>query len=369
MNPFIYSRPVGSTALVDRDAEAERMLLLAEGGHAVRLSAPRRYGKTSLLYRVRDDARAAGMRCVYVELWGTVTLPDLADVIEGAYRSQLKGRVRTSAVAAIRTLRPKLKVAPGGVGAEVSPGKDPQPARRLRGLLDLPMKLHERDGMRTLVIFDEFQEVLKAGRELDAVLRSRIQHHGDAASYIYAGSHPGLMNELFSRRERPLFGQAQPLQLDPLSDADLAEYIAARFDQTGRQVGEALEPLLDFVQGHPQRAMMLAHHLWRVTEPRGAAQLELFEQAVDAVREEATEALEAIWGSLAPVERRVVAALARAEASLLSNRTLARFDLAKSSAREARDRLVQAGDLHRVGDDVAIVDPLLADFAGRSARD
>jgi uncharacterized protein len=367
LNPFVYSRPVEPGDLVDRDSEAEQLVALAEGGHAVRLSAPRRYGKTSLLYRVRDDARAAGMRCVYVDLWGTVSLIDLAETIEEAYRKELKGPIRNAAVAVIRSLRPTLKATPGGIGAELSPDASAEPTRRIRGLLDLPLKLHERDGRRTVVIFDEFQELLRSGNELDAVLRSRIQHHGTAAGYIYAGSHPGLMEELFGRKERPLFGQAQPLYLDPLSDADLADYIARRFEETGRDPGEALDRLLDFVGGHPQRAMMLTHHLWRVTQQQARAQLEDFDGALSAVRAEAHEALEAVWSSLGSIERRVISALARSDDPLLSDRTLTRFQLAKTSAREARDRLIAAGDLQRLGDETVIVDPLLADYARRRA--
>jgi len=144
------------------------------------------------------------------------------------------------------------------------------------------------------------------------------------------------MEELFGRKERPLFGQAQPLYLDPLADPDLADYIGARFDQTGRDVGEPLERLLDFVNGHPQRAMMLAHHLWRLTPPQTTARIEAFDEALDGVRAEARDAVEAVWDGLVPVERRGISALARSEHSLLSDRALKRFQLAKSSAREAR---------------------------------
>ena len=291
---------------------------LGEGGHAVRLSGPRRYGKTSLLYRVRDEARAAGMNCVYVDLWGAVSLTDLADTIDRAYRDELSGPIRNAAVAAIRAVRPTLRASPGGVGADFSPSAESEPSRRLRGLLDLPVKLYERRAVRTLVIFDEFQEILKAGDGLDALLRSRIQHHGNAASYIYSGSHSGLMEELFARRERPLFGQARPVYIGALSDPDLADYIGGRFVQTGRQPGDALERLLEFVAGHPQRAMMMAHQLWEHTDPGGTARLEEFEQALEAVRAEAREAIEAVWGRLGPVERRVVSALARGDDSLLS---------------------------------------------------
>lgn len=47
--------------------ESEQLLRLAEGGHAVRLSAPRCYGKTSLPRRVGAEADKAGMNYVEVD--------------------------------------------------------------------------------------------------------------------------------------------------------------------------------------------------------------------------------------------------------------------------------------------------------------
>jgi len=362
-NPFVYSRPVSPEELVDRDAEANQVVDLADGGHATRLSAPRRYGKTSLLNRVKRDAEAAGMACVYVDFSRAVSLGDVAVTIEHAYRRSLQGPIRRAAVAVIRTLQPRARVTPGGVGLEVEPRLDPEATRRLGELLDLPVGLHERTGRRTLVIFDEFQELLAAGDQLDSLFRSRIQHHGDAASYIYAGSHPGLMRELFADRERPLYGQARSLHLDPLSDPDLADHIADRFQRSGRDAGTALEPLLDFVQGHPQRAMMFAHHLWANTSPAHPASAETFGAAVEDVRDEAGDALQGTWESLRAPDRSVVAAIASSEHALLGARTLRTFGLAKSTAREARARLVDTGVLHRVGESYVVADPLLADFA------
>ena len=48
------------------------------------------------------------------------------------------------------------------------------------------------------MVFDEFQDVLGAQERSDAVIRSEIQHHGDAAAYVFAGSHVGMMRELFA---------------------------------------------------------------------------------------------------------------------------------------------------------------------------
>lgn len=48
-----------------------------------------------------------------------------------------------------------------------------------------------------MVVFDEFQGVLSAQANADEVIRSEIQHHDDAASYIFAGSEVGMMDTLF----------------------------------------------------------------------------------------------------------------------------------------------------------------------------
>ncbi len=362
-NPFVYSQPVRPEELIDRDAEARKLVELAEGGHASRLSAPRRYGKTSLLYRVKLDAEKLGMACVYVDFSRAISIADVAITIEQAYRSSLQGPLRRTAVALLRALNPRVRMAPGGVGVDLEPRLEGDATRTLGDLLDLPVGLHQRSGHRTLVIFDEFQELLGAGDRLDGLVRSRIQHHGDVASYLYAGSHPGLMRALFADRERPLYGQAQPVALAPLADADLADHVDGRFEMTGRDAGSALEPVLDVARGHPQRAMMLAHHLWERTSPGQPAGAEEFGEALDATRNEARDALQAAWNALDRSERAVLAALAANEAPLFSERTLAHFGLAKTTGRDARARLLERGILHEIGERVAIADPLLADFA------
>ncbi len=93
--------------MIDREEEARQLLELAEGGHASRLSAPRRYGKTSLLRRVGRDADLAGMAYVEVDFYGALSLADVVSRLEEAYE-RLRSPLRRVAIAAIKTLRPKL---------------------------------------------------------------------------------------------------------------------------------------------------------------------------------------------------------------------------------------------------------------------
>ena len=93
-------------------------------------------------------------------------------------------------------------------------------------------------------MFDEFQDIVKV-REMVAILRGHIQHQGEVASYVFSGSEATLMRRLFEERERPLYGQAVPMKLGRLADADIAAYVAERFRGTDREAGDALGPLLE----------------------------------------------------------------------------------------------------------------------------
>src|SRR5918996_185526 len=93
----------------------------------------------------------------------------------------------------------RLGLSIGTAGANVTLGpRPPSPDAEVAEavmyrLLDLPKTLHERDEVPTLVVFDEFQDLLVARQDLDGAIRSRIQYHGDAAAYVYAGSEPSMM--------------------------------------------------------------------------------------------------------------------------------------------------------------------------------
>jgi hypothetical protein len=310
MNPFRYSEPVPVEELMDRDAEADELLRRAEEGNNSRLVAPRRFGKTSLLRRVIHDADRSGWASVYVDFFGVLTLADIAQRIERAYAEQLRGGLASWFTATRRRLRPTFRAGGGAVPAGVEVTVDPQAESPLLDRLALPRRLHERHGNRTLVVFDEFQDVLAAQDRVDAVIRSEIQHHGDAASYIFAGSHVGMMRELFADRRRAFYGQAAPVALPPLPSDDVAGYVTSRFDQTGRDIGVALDAVLELGQGHPQRTMLLAHAVWELTPSGDTATEETWHAAYERAMAQARDELRAIWTGLPTSHRRALTTVA-----------------------------------------------------------
>ena len=310
MNPFRYTEPVPPAELIDRDEEAEALLRTAVAGNNSRLIAPRRYGKTSLLRRVIEDARREGWAAVYVDFFGVLTLADVAARIERAYAGQLEGGLASWFAGIRRRLRPTLRLGEEPIPAELQLSLDPQAEPPLLERLALPRRILERTGQRTLVVLDEFQDVLAARDRADAIIRSEIQHHGDAASYVFAGSQLGMMRRLFVDRRRALYGQARAVDLTPLATDDIAEDVAGRFTRTNREVGSALDLLLDAGEGHPQRTMLLANALWDEVEPGETAAEEHWFAGYDRALAEVRDELRAIWIGLSTGQRRVLAGVA-----------------------------------------------------------
>ena len=365
VNPFVYSRPIAPDDVIDRDDETQRLLAAAVGGHYVRLYAPRKYGKTSLLRRVlRDAERSEGMIPILVDLYGVLSVADVAIRFERAYARQLKGKARTRIEEFLQSTGLGLSLGALGISARIQlqPRTDPLPA--LHALLDLPLRLEESGGFRALIVLDEFQDITKV-KEMDAVLRSHIQLQGEVASFIFAGSEPGLMRELFEDRERPLYGQAVPMRLGRLADPDIAAYVAERFRESGRSAGEALNPLLAAARGHPQRAMLLAHRLWEEVAPEATATLADWAHAHAAAHVELQPEFDANWRRLSTSAQKTLRAVVAGGGSPFRTRVLEQLDLPKSTARASLRSLVSSAIVEQDGDEYVVVDPLFAEWIGR----
>jgi hypothetical protein len=177
-----------------------------------------------------------------------------------------------------------------------------------------------------------------------------------------------MLEELFGDRNRPLFDQARPIPLEPLGDLAVAEYIERRFADTSRSAGPSLDTLIALAAGHPQRAMMLAHHLWEHT-PRGEhATEDSWHHTVDAVYAELQEQYERLWASHAdPIDRVVLQSLASGIDP--SESTVAAAETSSVEVARARDRLLQSGDLRRGRwRGFSLVDPLYARWITEGRR-
>ena len=364
VNPFVYSHPLAAEDVIDRDSETEELLRHAVGGHFVRLFAPRKYGKTSLLNRaLRDAERQEGLIPVQVDLYRVSSIADVAVRFERAYAKHLKGALRATIERFLQKTGIGLSLGAYGISAklQLDPRADPLPA--LHALLDLPLRLEEGGGYRAFIALDEFQDVEKVA-DLDGLIRSHIQHQGQVASYVFSGSEPALMKQLFEHKDRPLYGSAVPMRLQRLGNTDVAAYIVERFAASKRDVGEALNPLLDTAQGHPQRTMLLAHRLWAETRRGATATLDDWDRAHAAALTELGPEFDALWRGFDTSQQKTLRALIAGNGSPYRADVRQRLELTKDMVRKALPRLSAKADIEQREGKHAIVDPLFAEWVG-----
>lgn len=366
MNPFNYQGPVSPSNLIDRRTELDALQLAAADRIAIRLAAPRRFGKSSLLDAHVTAMRQAGHRAVRVDFSKVATLGDAAARVAHAYSvlPNDPGRV-------VRRWSGRLGVSVPLAGVEISVSSRPArpPADEARAalieLLDVPRALHEADGGLTVVCIDEFQELLVADDALDGLVRSVVQHHGEAAAYVFAGSQPSLMHALFSEHERPFYGQARPLELPPLPVAEAARDIEALLAADGLEPGEAVDGLLAFTGGHPQRTILLAHHLYNLLEQPESPD-DLAATAIDLALRETKDAHQALWDGLDRNERLVLLAIGDGQ-SPIGSVVAAEHRVPRSTLQDALGRLL--ADERHVQRDAHrrpyLLDPLLAEWLRR----
>jgi hypothetical protein len=368
VNPFNYQGPLDASVLIDRRAELDTLQRAAADGIAVRLAAPRRFGKTTLLDAHVGAMRAAGHRAVRVDLSRVATVGDAAARLAAAFAALPDDPRRT-----VRRWAARLSVGAklGPLSVAVAPRASRPAADEARTalleLLDVPRALHEADGGLTVVCFDEFQDLLVADDALDGLVRSVIQHHARAAAHVFAGSEPSLMRALFADRERPFYGQARPLDLPELPVAEAAADLAHLFAEHGLAdaAGAAVDEVVAFTRGHPQRTILLAHHLFDVLD----RDEDVDDPALTAVERALTETRDghqATWDALARPERLVCIALADGQAPS-GSRMADEHRIARSTLAAALDRL--AAEEHHVRRDAGgrpyLLDPLFAEWLRR----
>jgi hypothetical protein len=356
INPFRFSGPLAPEQMIDRDGESDELLALTEGGHSFRLVGPRRYGKTTLLRRVLEASERGGSATVLVDLQDVLSIAEIVVRLERGYE-RLKGPVRRRVENLLRSWNIGLSLGGGGFTATLQRNPSVDAESVLLRLLELPTALFDRDGTTSLIVFDEIQDVL-AVPGADGKIRSVIQHQGEAATYAFAGSAPGIMQQLFADPKRPLLEQAVPRHLDPLPAPDVADYVAQRFEQTGRDAGAALSPFLEFTRGHPQRSMMLAHYLWQRTPAGRTADEGTWLAALDQAAEDTAPLMRAIWKALTTNERRVARALAVVSGPLYSEDTATAVGIKRSSIGKALESLVANADVIREEGRPRLTDPM-----------
>jgi hypothetical protein len=355
LSPFPYQGPLEPAQVRGRDALVDDLVERVTARRVTALLGPRRYGKTSVLRRVAADM--AEVSTVWVDLYEVTSMADVAVRFDDALATTT-GRF----AAAARQVAASVALNLGVLKVQLSgPARQrPDPTLAFHSLLQVLVEAAKRRA--TMLVIDEFSSI---GRVDGAagMLRTALQHHYRDLGIVFAGSHPSMMRTLFSARPEPFYGQADVLEIDPLSPPAVEEIVASGFAVTDRRAGKVAGLIAAFAAGHPQRTMQLADACWRRTLVGATAGTEVWAGALEEVRRSAAESLERLFSGLGRGEGDVLRAVARSGSAYGAEAAL--LDLAKGTATNARRTLLDRGDLADTPTGLVVVDPILADWLRR----
>lgn len=308
LNPFRFGPLALDEAFTDRKTEVESLVADARNGQDVVVFAPRRYGKSSLVWRVAQELVRRDVLVAQVDLMRTPTKDQLAAKLARTIHEDLASRLwvakeRLKVFAGLR-LTPTITVNPND-GA-VSFSFDARAAAEdidatLEELFTTLGRIAADRDRRVVLVLDEFQEVVDIDPGLIKLMRSVFQEQPDVA-HIYLGSKRHMMRQIFSDENEPFWRSAKQMELDVIPPDLFAPYALAKFKETGRELDPATcDSALALTGGHPYATQELLYFLWE----EGS-----LDRALEATLRSEHSHFSLLWDNISGAQKRVLQALA-----------------------------------------------------------
>lgn len=318
LNPFRFGSLALDEAFTDREAELEELVADIRNGQDVVVLAPRRLGKTSLVWRATQHLVTERVLVAHVNLMTTPTPAKLADKLARAIHDEIatpivRAKERLRIFQGLR-ITPTITIDPDDGTPSFSFELAGAPAQdvsdTLERLLELPARLAADRGRRVALVFDEFQEIVDIDPGLPRLMRSVFQEQTDVA-HVYLGSRRHMMRRLFSDEQEPFWRSAKQIELGPIPAVLFEPFLAARFAGTGREVeDDVLAELLAVTGGHPYATQELAYFLWQEVRRGETAGHAEYTRALTKVLRSEHAHFSLLWERASRVQRQVLQALA-----------------------------------------------------------
>ena len=281
INPFRYGALALDEAFTDREAEISELKADVRNGQDVVIFAPRRYGKSSLVWRASQELAREKALVAQVDL---MTAPTPATFAEKLART-IHDDVASPLLRAKERLRvfgdlkvtPSISIDPqtGGVSFSFDVGERREDIHAtIERLLELPGELAADRKRAVVLVLDEFQEVVEIDRRLPNLMRAVFQRQPEVA-HVYLGSKRHMMQRIFNDENEPFWRSAKQVELGVIERAPFAAYIKHQFERTDRYIAaEAVDAILDSTGGHPYATQELCYFAWQETAADERAEAE-----------------------------------------------------------------------------------------------
>ncbi|MCL5031589.1 MAG: ATP-binding protein [Bacteroidetes bacterium] len=367
MNPFSYGTIVKEPYFFDREEECRRIIDTLSGGNNLVLFAPRRFGKTSLVFRAIEELEKKGFICIYFDFMPVYSRESFIEAYSKAIISK-QGNFQKAVKALakfVKGISPKLVFNQAG-NPEFSINfiENKINEKTLGEILDLPENLASA-GKRFIVVLDEFQEINKLnGENFEKLFRSKIQHHKNV-NYLFLGSRTHLLNDMFNNRGRAFYNAAMLMQIDSLPQKETIDFLIDRFASSGIILEKSLALFLIEQAGNiPYYIQLLAAEVWQyVVNSTQKSDKELISLCAQKIVDLKSDYYYELYDKQSVYQKKLLKALVISGENIFSSSYTKQFRLtAASTTQKALAGLIEAGIVEKTEGRYFISDPFFKRF-------
>jgi len=258
--------PVLGKDLAGRDKEKKRVKQLLSSGQSVVLYGPRRIGKTSIGLTVLDELKSEGFFTGHADIFESATISILSErLVETTLANKKLAKTIQSLKNGLSAAISKIEIKQiinefEWILKFVEP--DAKSGELLSNALDFPQRFSQKYNANMVMFIDEIGDIDKFnGSDFIKLMRSKLQLHTNV-TYLFAGSHESVMENIFIKSSGPFYRFAQLCAIGTIENESFKLFLKRKFRKAGFIVEEpVLHDLLEITGGHPYYTQLLSREL------------------------------------------------------------------------------------------------------------
>ncbi|OQX80493.1 MAG: hypothetical protein B6D61_01900 [Bacteroidetes bacterium 4484_249] len=338
-NPFIFGKLVKGDSFCNRKQEIKEIKQYIADRYSVWLYSPRRYGKSSLIYRVFRELN--DVKLIYLDLYNVFSTDDFCRKYSKLLANELFDwkddiKILTKKMTKyFQNLYPKISFDETGTPSFSLEVKQIADMADIERILKIPGIIAKEKKQPICVAFDEFQEIERIDPFMINWMRSVFQTQ-ENVSYIFLGSKQSLMRNIFSSVNSPFYEFAVKMDIKPISHNDLFEFIKSKFEQQKLQVSDkTIDDILRVSECHPHFTQYFASVVFDIIRSGMSDDSDNFKDFwIEKIINSQSVIFQNIYDQLKNNQRRVLSLLAITDdkSELFSEKTRAKYQLPASSS-------------------------------------
>lgn len=215
-----------SSLVVGRETEIQTLKTYINFSQHTVITAPRRYGKTTLANKVLDDLKDDYL-IVKLDIFEATSIEELCkNYLNAIYHSvgitNFLHKAKKSIFALLEKFSLSYEHEGIKLGYEIS--KEENTTKLVEQTFHFANKFASLMKKKMIVFMDEFGDIEKFGQDFIKKLRSYMQTHENVV-YVFAGSQTTVINSIFLNKENAFFNFASLMNIDVLEKESSIKFL------------------------------------------------------------------------------------------------------------------------------------------------